>query len=187
FSAWVNNKLKVDDRLNVFLPEGRFVFKSTSANQGKTYAAFAAGSGITPVMAILRDVLEAEPESKFVLVYGNKTPKETIFYKDLLTLMASYPQRLFVEFVYSKSKEDKSFFGRIERSTVNYVLKNKFKEEAFEAFYLCGPEPMIDAVSAVLKENGIDEHKIHFELLVTDKGDSTKEEAVGNEGKTMVT
>lgn len=187
FSAWVNNKLKVGDHLNVFLPEGRFVFKSISANQGKTYAAFAAGSGITPVMAILRNVLEAEPKSKFVLVYGNKTPEETIFYKDLLTLMAEYSERLFVEFVYSKSKEDKSFFGRIERSTVNYVLKNKFKGDSFEAFYLCGPEPMIDAVSTVLKENGVDDSQIHFELFVTDKGDLTEEEAAGNEGKTIVT
>src|SRR5699024_3636434 len=79
FSAWINNKLKTGDTLNVFLPEGRFTFKPSGNTVSKTYGAFVAGSGITPVMAILQHVLEAEPKSRFVLVYGNKTPERTIF------------------------------------------------------------------------------------------------------------
>src|SRR5699024_5347104 len=65
FSAWINNKLKVGDTMNVSLPEGRFQYEPTQEEQSKTYAAFAAGSGITPIMAILQNVLEAEPQSNF--------------------------------------------------------------------------------------------------------------------------
>lgn len=105
FSDWANKELRVGDTLNVFLPEGRFVFEPSPENAG-TYAAFAAGSGITPVMAILQTALEAEPESKFVLVYGNKTPEQTIFYKQLLALKEKYPDRFFVEFAYSQIKQE---------------------------------------------------------------------------------
>lgn len=185
FSVWINQKLKEGDALNVFLPEGRFTFEPSSPDNRKTYVAFAAGSGITPVMAILRNVLETQPNSKFVLVYGNKTPGQTIFYADLLRLQEEYPDRLFIEFVYSKSKEKESFFGRIERSTVNFILKNKFKDHDFGGFYICGPEPMIHMVEGVLEENGIDPGKIHHELFVTkDTEDKVKDEV---SGKTKVT
>jgi len=188
FSVWVNKKLKVGDSLNVFLPEGRFTFEPARRNgHPKSYAAFAAGSGITPVMSILQNVLETEPHSRFVLVYGNKTPDQTIFYKDLLELQKQFPDRLFIEFVYSKSKEEKSFFGRIERSTVNYVVKNKFKHHDFEGFYLCGPEPMIDMVSGVLQENGVDKTKIHQELFVADNQEKEIDKAAQVSGKTKVT
>lgn len=185
FSAWINNKLKVGDSLNVFLPEGRFTFEPSTEKNHKIYAAFAAGSGITPVMAILQHVLQTESDSRFVLVYGNKTPEQTIFHRNLLDLQVQYPDRLFIEFVYSKSKEEKSFFGRIERSTVNYIIKNKFKDYEFDAFYLCGPEPMINMVKEVLKENKVDEEKIKHELFVAkDLKDEVKEEV---SGKTVVT
>lgn len=184
FSAWANNKLQEGDTLNVFPPEGKFTFSSDSTESHHNYAAFAAGSGITPVMAILKSVLENEPHSKFVLVYGNKSPEQTIFFKELLELQVKHAERLFVEFVYSKAKEDQSFFGRIERSTVNFVLKNKFKGHQFNAFYLCGPEPMIDLVSEVLQENKIDKAKIFFELFT-----STEEAEIEADvsGKTQVT
>lgn len=185
FSAWVNNKLKIEDDLDVFLPEGRFTFEPSTAEKEKTYIAFAAGSGITPVMAILKNVLEAEPHSKFVLVYGNKTPEETIFYKELLELQLKYTDQLYIEFIYSREKAKDSLFGRIERKTVDYFLENKFKDIDFEAFYLCGPEPMIDMISQELKEKEVPGDKVHFELFYTEeKKDKVKEEV---SGKTKVT
>src|SRR5699024_849494 len=108
FSSWVNRKLKVGDYLNVFLPEGRFVYEPLSPEKERTFVAFVAGSGITPVMAILQSVLISEPKSKFVLVYGNRTPEDTIFYKDLLELQKEHPDRLFVEFVYSRLKKEET-------------------------------------------------------------------------------
>src|SRR5690606_38087225 len=135
-----------------------------SSHTHKYYAAFVAGSGITPVLSIVKTALEEEEHSKFVLVYGNKSPEETMFFKELLELQAKFPHRLFVEFVYSQAKSPDSFFGRIEKSTVNYILQNKFKGHHFYGIYLCGPEPMINLVSEVLKENNIPEETIHYEL-----------------------
>jgi len=165
FSVIANNKLNAGDILEVHPPEGKFILKPTG--EARTYAAFAAGSGITPVLSIIKTVLAEEPKSRFVLTYGNKSPEETIFFKELLELQAKFPDRLFIEFVYSRTREDNSHFGRIETSTVNFVVKNKFKDQAFDAFYLCGPEEMINQVSDVLKENGVTEDKILYELFTS--------------------
>jgi len=166
FSVIANNKLKAGDTLEVHPPEGKFILQP--ANTPKNYAAFAAGSGITPVLSIMKTVLNEESKSRFVLTYGNKSPEETIFFKELLELQTKFPDRLFIEFVYSRAREDNSHFGRIETSTVNFVIKNKFKGHSFDAFYLCGPEEMINQVSDVLKGNGVDENKIFFELFTTE-------------------
>mgnify|MGYP005829619759 FL=1 len=166
FSVIANNKLNAGDILEVHPPEGKFILKPSG--EARTYAAFAAGSGITPVLSIIKTVLAEEPKSRFVLTYGNKSPEETIFFKELLELQAKFPDRLFIEFVYSRTREDNSHFGRIETSTVNFVVKNKFKDQAFDAFYLCGPEEMINQVSDVLKENGVTEDKILYELFTSE-------------------
>ena len=119
----------------------------------KNYAAFVAGSGITPAISILKSVLKGEPQSSFVLVYGNKSPEETIFHQELHDLQLKYTGRLFVHYVYSQAKADGALFGRIDKSVVNFVLNNKHKELEFSKFYLCGPEEMINSVSKVLKEH----------------------------------
>lgn len=177
FSVLANNKLKAGDILEVHPPEGRFIFEPSEETNGRTYAAFAAGSGITPVISILKSVLETEPKSRFILVYGNKTPGETIFFKELLELQLKNPGRLFIEFVYSRSKEDASHYGRIDKSTVNFIVKNKFKMESFEKFYLCGPEELINQVSEVLGENGIPKERIAFELFNLDLNEESGVEA----------
>lgn len=167
FSVLANNKLKPGDTLEVHPPEGKFVFEPVEGAKPRYYAAFAAGSGITPVLSILKTVLQTEPHSRFVLVYGNRTPSETIFFKELLELQLKFPDRLFIEFVYSKSKEADSHYGRIDQSTVNYVVKNRFRNQEFTKFYLCGPEAMINHVTEVLLSNQIPTNKILFELFST--------------------
>ena len=187
FSVYANTKLKVGDTLEVFPPEGKFVFDPNDEETGKisnNYAAFVAGSGITPVLSIVKTVLKEVPNSTFLLVYGNQSLQETMFHSEILELQKKYKDRLFVEFIYSRKLENEALFGRIERSTVNLLLKNKFKDTTFNSFYLCGPEPMIDAVSSTLKENGINEKQILFELFNTaEKGLLTK----AHEGDTKVT
>lgn len=165
FSVLANNKLTVGESLEVHPPEGRFVYEPFG--EKADYAAFAAGSGITPVMSILKTVLEEEPLSRFLLVYGNKTVEDTIFHKELLELQLKYPDRLFIEFVFSRKQEGDSHFGRIERSTVNFVIKNKFKEYDFKKFFLCGPEPMVEGITETLAEAGVDTGDILFELFNT--------------------
>ena len=173
FSKFANNELKVGSIIEVGTPEGKFTFEPHTDKQ-KNYLAFVAGSGITPVMSILQAVLSQEPKSSFVLVFGNKSAQETIFYNKLIELQQKYLGRFFVHFVYSQSKSDESLFGRIDKSVVNYVMENKHVGTIFSKFYLCGPEEMIQSVSEVLKEKNIAEKDIKFELFSA----TTKENAI---------
>lgn len=183
FSDFAHSKLKPGDVLEVMPPEGRFVFRPSDSP--KNIAAFAAGSGITPIMSIAKTVLESNPKNTFVLTFGNKSYKETMFYTDLVKLQLDYPKRFFIYFILSQTQEDESLFGRIDTSTVNYVLNNKHKNVEFNDFYLCGPEAMIHLVKDQLKENEISEDKIHFELFTeTEIKDELPEKP---EGKTQLT
>ncbi len=183
FSKFANENLKVGDILEVGQPEGKFTFEPNAEKQ-RNYAGFVAGSGITPVMAILKSVLENEPKSSFVLVYGNKSTEETIFHQELHDLQLKYVGRLFVHYVFSKSSESE-LFGRIDKSVVNFILNNKHKEKEFSKFYLCGPEEMINLVSNVLKEHNVAEKDIKFELFSTSTAENT---SIGNQsGHTKIT
>ena len=182
FSQFANTKLKVGDILEVGEPEGKFTFKPDSHKQ-KNYAGFVAGSGITPVISIIKSMLKAEPNSTFVLVYGNKTPEETIFHQELHDLQSQFTGRLFVHYIFSQSKGE--LFGRIDKSTVNFVLKNKHAALEFHSFYLCGPEEMITTVSKVLKENNIADTAIKFELFTTSLVESPS--ASSHDGHTKIT
>lgn len=184
FSKFANEQLTAGKVLEVGTPEGKFTFEPDAARL-KNYAAFVAGSGITPVMSILQTVLEKEPDSTFVLVYGNKSSNETIFYNQLHDLQLKYVGRFFVHYVFSQQKADDQLFGRIEKSTVNFVLKNKHKEKEFDKFYLCGPEEMINRVSDVLKENNVKEKDIKFELFSSSSSENEIQKSL--EGHTKIT
>ena len=166
FSQFANTKLKAGDVLEVGKPEGKFTFEP-QADRQKNYAAFVAGSGITPVLSIIKSMLKSEPNSTFVLIYGNKSPEETVFHEELHDLHLKYTGRLLVHYVYSQTKTDGALFGRIDKSVVDFVLNNKHKEIEFDKFYLCGPEEMITTVSKVLKENNVTDSAIKFELFST--------------------
>lgn len=166
FSQFANTKLKAGDVLEVGKPEGKFTLEP-EANKQKNYIAFVSGSGITPVISIIKSVLKSEPKSSFVLVYGNKSPEETIFHQELHDLHLQYVSRFFVHYVYSQAKADDALFGRIDKSVVNYALNNKHAALEFEKFFLCGPEAMIDTVSGVLKEKNVKDSAIKFELFTT--------------------
>ena len=183
FSTYANENIAVGDNLDVMKPEGRFVFEYADAPT--TIAAFAAGSGITPIMSIAQTVLEANEANKFVLVFGNQNPNEAMYRKELLQLQEKYNNRFFIQWVYSRSNEDDCLFGRIENATVNLILKNKFKGFEFDAFYLCGPEQMITSVSDSLKNNGVSEAQILFELFTA--SDTHSNEVEGLEGQAKVT
>ena len=185
FSPFANTKLKAGDVIEVGKPEGKFTFEPQPERQ-KNYAAFAAGSGITPIMSILKSVLKNEPQSSFVLVYGNKTPEETIFHQELHDLQLQYVGRLFVHYVFSQAKAENALFGRIEKSAVNFVLKNKHKELEFDKFYLCGPEEMITIVSDVLKEQNVKDSAIKFELFASSTTENNIEKSLSGHSKITI-
>ncbi|MGB7393560.1 MAG: ferredoxin--NADP reductase [Pricia sp.] len=183
FSHFAHTQLAAGDTLDVMPPEGRFTFNTTGSP--KNIAAFAAGSGITPVMSIAKAVLESHPKSQFVLVYGNKSFKETMFYTDLVKLELDYSDRFFVYFVTSRTQEDDSRFGRIDTAMVNYAINNKHKDIDFDAYYLCGPEAMIDLVSDTLQDHDVDKDKIHFELFTSTE--ILDERPLAPDGQTQLT
>lgn len=183
FSKFANEKLSVGNVIEVGTPEGKFIFEP-KADRQKNYAAFVAGSGITPVFSIIKSVLEEEPNSTFVLVYGNKSEKETIFHNQLHNLQLQYVGRLFVQYVYSQSTADNALLGRIDHTTVNYVLKSKHAEMEFSKYFLCGPEEMIQIVTAALKENNVSDSDIKFELFSTSSSGSKAD--VGASGHTSI-
>ena len=168
FSSYANKELKVGDVLEVATPNGHFVFEPNDSKT-KHIAAFASGSGITPVLSIIKCALEEEVQSNVVLVYGNKTTKDTMFLDELLQLQHEYSNRFSIQFVFSQAQENDAIFGRIEKSTVNLVVKNKYKHLDIDAFYLCGQEGMINTVKDVLEEHEINTDTIFYELFKASK------------------
>ena len=183
FSNFANTKLKEGDVLDLSAPEGRFVFDSEDK---KDIIAFAAGSGITPIMSIAKTVLDSNPESRFVLVYGNQNQADTMFYEELRALEQEYADRFILQMIYSRAREEDALFGRIDKSVVNFVLKNKFKEYDFDNYYLCGPEPMIVLVRELLNKKGVPSDKVYFELFTSSEGEQ-KQKTMAEECKTQLT
>lgn len=167
FSVYANTMIKEGDKLEVMPPEGRFVYEA--ASKPETILAIAAGSGITPIMSIIQTVLGANPENNMVLVYGNRSKEETMFHKKIKELLEKYTDRFFVQSLYSRAHEDDGIFGRIEASTINFAIKNKFKDLVFDAYYICGPEQMINTVKETLGKNSIDPERVYTELFTSSK------------------
>lgn len=186
FSAYANQQLQAGDSLEVASPKGRFTFEPND-KKTKNIALFAAGSGITPVLSIIKCALEEEVHSKVILVYGNKTTEDTMFLNELLELQHAFKDRFSIQFVFSQKDEENALFGRIEKSTVNYIMKNKHKHIEVDAFYLCGPEAMIHTVKDVLTDNSIAGDRIHFELFKAAKPAEISKNQGAADGKTQIT
>lgn len=182
FSVYANKQLQEGFEIEVGTPEGKFCIK-TDKKKSNNYLAFAAGSGITPIMSMIKSVLENEPKSKFVLVYGNKSTFETIFFDELNDLVIQYKDRFFVQFVYSKEQPKDALFGRIDTGNINFVL-NKFDTTNFNDVYVCGPEAMVDTVKETLILKNYTENQIHFELFTSS---AKKEEHTDLDGNAKIT
>lgn len=183
FSNFANEILTVGDYLKIMKPQGHFLL-APDKTQANHYMAIAAGSGITPIMSMIKSVLDEEPSSTFALLYGNQTSEEAMFFNELEALKDKFPERLTIDYFFSRERVEGSHFGRIEKSMVNYVLKNQYPNRQFHSFYLCGPEEMISEVSATLKEKGIGEDRIHFELFSSSIEGELQE---AHEGQTELT
>ena len=162
-SNHINDVIKVGDQIEVMSPQGNFSLE-TSLEQ-KTYVAFAAGSGITPIWSMIKSVLDNEPGSKFVLFYGNKTSDSTIFKNEIDSLTG---ERLSVYHILSREETSDSIRnGRIDKNKATELLKSDLDLLKAKAFFICGPEEMIFNVKDVLQTLGVSEDKIKFELFTT--------------------
>jgi len=168
YSNYINNALRVNDTIEVSVPEGRFVLDKSPAN----YLAFAAGSGITPIISIASDELRKNSSSIFVLGYGNKTIGSTMFKDSINALKNEFQGRFFVYNIYSQENNPDSFFGRIGSGFINLVLKEHSSLD-FEKVLLCGPEKMILSATELLKDKSFNENQILFELFYSEASQKT--------------
>ena len=163
-STYLNEVLKVNDKIDVMTPEGNFTLQPDQSNKRK-FVGFAAGSGITPIMSMIKQLKMDEFESSFTLFYSNKTDNDVIF-KDTLEELAG--DKLKVNYIYSRQKINNPLFeGRISKSKATELIKADLSCLNADAFYLCGPEEMIFNVKAALEEFGVLDTKIKFELFTT--------------------
>ena len=182
FSTYAISSLKTGDVIEVHEPEGKFILEPTSSNN---YLGIVAGSGITPVLSMIKTVLQQEPSSSFTLIYGNKSSDETMFKTELDALSLAYDTRFNLEYVFSRQNEEGSLFGRIDKGHTNYFIKNIYKNWSFKTAFLCGPEEMIKTVSTTLKENHFKESQILFELFTASINEESSLEI--KDGQTEVT
>ncbi len=167
FSNWANETIRPGDVLEVMPPQGRF-FTQLDPSTRRLYVAFAAGSGITPVLSILKTTLAQEPYSRFVLFYGNRGFDHIVFREQLEALKNRYPDQLSVHHVLSReSIGSPLFYGRIDGEKCRQFGRFFFQPTEVDAYFLCGPEEMVFSVKDTLTELGVDAGKIHFELFVT--------------------
>jgi ring-1,2-phenylacetyl-CoA epoxidase subunit PaaE len=182
FSCYANDVLKIGDELEVLPPTGKFNSTLQAGNQ-KKYVAFAAGSGITPILSIIKTTLKTEPNSSFTLVLGNRSRSSIIFFEELEGLKNQYLQRFNFINILSREKTDAPInFGRINEEKLMALSKLIDYKNTGE-FFICGPEAMIFCVKDFLEQAGIDKKKIHFELFTTPgmkKAESKMQIAEGN-------
>lgn len=167
FSTYANKSIAVGDAIEVMAPLGSFNTK-VSAEQEKKYAAFASGSGITPIMSIIRTVLKTESKSHFTLFYGNKRNDTIIFNNDLKDLQSAYPGRLHVHHVLSREAGvEERFSGRLSGDKCRTYHEDLIDMTQLDEVFLCGPEAMIFDLKETLVDIGLSEQSIHFELFTT--------------------
>jgi ring-1,2-phenylacetyl-CoA epoxidase subunit PaaE len=165
FSSWANESLKAGDTLDVMPPMGHFNAPLSAAN-AKRYVAFAAGSGITPILSIIKTTLLAEPNSSFTLFYGNRASSSVIFKEELTDLKDVYMERLNLAYVMSREQNDIELFnGRINKEKCTQFLKYWIRVEDIDMAFICGPEDMMLGVSSALQEAGMAREAIKIELF----------------------
>lgn len=163
FSQWANDALKTGDTIDVLTPEGGF-FTTLDAAHGKHYAAFVAGSGITPVLSLIRTTLAREPRSRFTLVYGNRRQSSVMFHEALEDLKDRYLTRFALYNVFSREAQDVEIFnGRIDAIKVREFLDTLLPADTIDEAFVCGPLTMIDEVETALIAAGVPANHVHIE------------------------
>ena len=165
FSTFANEKMKAGDVLEVMPPMGKFTLRADAKNPN--YLAIAAGSGITPMLSIIKQALHTDPQSRFTLIYGNRSSQRILFFEELESLKNQYMGRINLIHVLSREQQDAEVLnGRIDASKLK-ALSGLVDYASFASAYLCGPETMIHQAADFLKGAGMDDRSVHFELFTT--------------------
>ncbi len=167
FSTWINHDVAVGDMIDVMTPTGRFGLQH-SPGDGRIHVGFAAGSGITPILSIIRGVLVGEPHSRFMLFYGNRSTADILFREALEELKDRFLDRLSVFHVLSREEHDVPILtGHLDAEKITRLLTVMVPASKVSQFFICGPTGMIDDAEATLRGLGVDQEKIHTERFVS--------------------
>ncbi|MEF9929982.1 MAG: 1,2-phenylacetyl-CoA epoxidase subunit PaaE, partial [Massilia sp.] len=165
FSSWANDSLQPGAQLDVMPPSGNFNVPLDAAS-ARHYLAFAAGSGITPILSIVKTTLLAEPGSRFTIVYGNRASSSVLFRDELTDLKDQYMDRLRLVYVMSREQQDIELFnGRITEDKCTQFLRQWIDIKAIDVAFICGPEDMMHGVSRALQAAGLAKEQIRIELF----------------------
>jgi ring-1,2-phenylacetyl-CoA epoxidase subunit PaaE len=202
FSTWANAELKAGDTLDVMSPMGAFVSKhgrdgkavdqnvmnsmnhpEDLAGEAGSFVAIAAGSGITPVIAIARTLLAANPETRFDLIYANKAAMDVMFLEELADLKDKYPQRLAIHHVLSREQRIAPLLsGRIDAAKLQQLLGTAIHADDVNEWFLCGPFELVQLCRDTLAERGVKPEQVRFELFTSGKPDRPE----GHAGRPVV-
>ena len=177
-SNFMNEKLSIGDSVEISAPQGNFKLENIDFNNTRKFVAFAAGSGITPVLSMLKEVSQNEINSEFLLFYSNKTSEDVMF-KDEIDDLKN--QNISTRFIFTRENSDLELYnGRINESKALELIKSEMSFLNADAFYICGPEEMIFSTKSALESLGVNNEKIKFELFTAPvkKIEDSKEESL---------
>ena len=175
FSNFALHELKAGDILEVLPPTGKF-FTPLDPRQSKQYLALAAGSGITPVLSLIKTTLTIEPRSRFTLFYGNRSHQDIIFREQLEGIKNKFIDRFNLHFILSREKTASPFHhGRMDARKCREIFGKLVDPGSLDEVFICGPEAMISEISGQLKGMGMPARNIHFELFTVPGQDSPRE------------
>src|ERR1700744_5465766 len=178
FSSWAASELKPGDELDVMTPTGRFGV-APAPDEARLYVGFAAGSGITPVLSIVKGVLAREPQSRFFLFYGNRSTGGMLFREALEELKDRFMQRLSIFHVISGEEQDIPILhGRLDGEKVRVLLRSLVPAASVDHVFICGPTGMSDDIEATCRDIGIAEDRIHVERFLSGLGRKPRPKAV---------
>ena len=163
-STWLNEIVKVGDTVDVMPPNGNFQINSRSKNQS---LGLCAGSGITPILSILKDTLHNNDDSTFTLIYGNKSPKSEMFVEELVALKEKYINRLHIIKFYSDLNIEEHYFGNIDENNLSEIFAKKQELLKSDNFLICGPGNMIDNLNDFLIRKDVTKDKIILSFVIS--------------------
>jgi ring-1,2-phenylacetyl-CoA epoxidase subunit PaaE len=187
FSTWATTTLATGDKVEVMAPIGEFCYSPQPGVSG-SYVFLAAGSGITPVLAMLSAILEVETDSRCTLVYGNRRVASIMFLEELEALKDRHPERFQLIHTLSRERNDVPLFeGRIDEAKVRQLSAGLIPVESVDAWFLCGPLDLVETISATLADLGVDGSTIHHELFFDQRIETLPETVANTEGQVTMT
>tara|TARA_B100001094_G_C18180588_1_gene800673 strand:- start:1113 stop:2174 length:1062 start_codon:yes stop_codon:yes gene_type:complete len=188
-STYINENLNEGDLIEIQAPQGNFKLEEINPSNSRKFVGFAAGSGITPILSMVKELSIHEKNSQFLLFFSNKTANDVMF-KEELNLLSN--NNIKIKYLFSRENgEDELYNGRIDEQKAKELLKSNMEYLNADAFYLCGPEEMIFSTKNVLESFGVNSSKIKYELFtapVIENTNSKKENLnVNFDGESHVT